>query len=310
MVTNATNDDFRPWLLLAQQVEPLFGPMAEQPAFQQHLRNAVADGRAYCVRHRGLSTSGCLAGGIMTDRSRTKVAWLAVHEAFRGRGIGRALLAHLLQSAPRPRVWTVQTITAGTHGADVARALYVGFGFRPIRAAGPNPAGVQTEIMALCLGSWQPPDSPVASRPSVPSDRGWLYSLKRDALGPYVEARWGWDETKQRAIFLADLDSHSVQILQIGGVEVGCLCSYRDDPLWVISQLFIMRNYQRQGIGSAVLINEIANARAEGLRPALRVLKVNPARKLYQRMGLETVQETDTHFCMEMRDVGARDLAE
>lgn len=31
----------------------------------------------------------------------------------------------------------------------------------------------------------------------------------------------------------------------------------------------------------------------------LRVLKVNPARRLYERLGFKVVEEADTHYLME-----------
>lgn len=59
-----------------------------------------------------------------------------------------------------------------------------------------------------------------------------------------------------------------------------------------------MPAYQRRGIGAAILRDVIAEARAGGHAVALRVLKVNPARRLYERLGFAVVGESDTHYLM------------
>ncbi len=42
----------------------------------------------------------------------------------------------------------------------------------------------------------------------------------------------------------------------------------------------------------------VAQARAEGVPVALQVLKVNPARHLYERLGFSVVGETAMHCLM------------
>jgi hypothetical protein len=42
--------DLSDWLALAREVEPLFGPMADVPEFQDGLRQAMQEKRALSVR--------------------------------------------------------------------------------------------------------------------------------------------------------------------------------------------------------------------------------------------------------------------
>jgi orotate phosphoribosyltransferase len=56
--------------------------------------------------------------------------------------------------------------------------------------------------------------------------------------------------------------------------------------------------YQRKGIGTTLINNIIADS-AQNMKPVrLRVLKVNPAKGLYERLGFSTVEETSTHYIM------------
>ena len=60
----------------------------------------------------------------------------------------------------------------------------------------------------------------------------------------------------------------------------------------------ILPEYQNRGVGSAVIRDVLAQAQAEGLSVGLQVLKVNPARRLYERLGFSLVGETATHYLM------------
>ena len=60
----------------------------------------------------------------------------------------------------------------------------------------------------------------------------------------------------------------------------------------------ILPEYQNRGVGSAVIRDVLAQAQAEGLPVGLQVLKVNPARRLYERLGFNVVGETATHYLM------------
>ena len=82
---NQLND----WLELAREVEPLFGPMADLPEFQEALAMAIANGTALSCCEQA---SGTLLGGIVIDPEHNEIAWLGGTAGPRGKGIGRALI--------------------------------------------------------------------------------------------------------------------------------------------------------------------------------------------------------------------------
>jgi RimJ/RimL family protein N-acetyltransferase len=74
--------------------------------------------------------------------------WIAVHPDWRGRGLGRRLLEHLLAEADTERAWLV------THDLDTpARALYRSLGFHEL---GRGPLGWH-DAERLVLGAFLPP---------------------------------------------------------------------------------------------------------------------------------------------------------
>ena len=58
---------------------------------------------------------------------------------------------------------------------------------------------------------------------------------------------------------------------------------------------------QRQGIGSEVVGDLIHEARAAGAELSLSVLRPNPAKSFYERLGFITVKEDDLRFEMIYR---------
>jgi RimJ/RimL family protein N-acetyltransferase len=56
---------------------------------------------------------------------------------------------------------------------------------------------------------------------------------------------------------------------------------------------------QRQGIGTSVIQQVLDEARRSGKPVALQVLKVNPARRLYERLGFSVTGENETLYFMK-----------
>lgn len=71
--------------------------------------------------------------------------------ALRGRGAGRALLAHIIATA-RQRGYQQLSLETGTHpGFDPAKALYTRFGFRPCGPFADYEDNPHSAFMALTL---------------------------------------------------------------------------------------------------------------------------------------------------------------
>ncbi len=143
--------------------------------------------------------------------------------------------------------------------------------------------------------------SQVTLRQATPEDSDLVYSIKKEVLGLYVEQTWGWDEKWQQEFHRTHYRPTDISIIVEEGVEVGTVGIYRrDDTIWLES-LHVLPEYQNRGIGSHFIKQAIARATTARLPVRLKVLKVNPARKLYQRFGFVDIEETDYHFVMEQR---------
>lgn len=90
------------------------------------------------------------------------------------------------------------------------------------------------------------------------------------------------------------------QVLLRGDRIVGLLKLDRSGADHVVAQIQLAPELQGQGLGKALLQEYIAEARAAGRDVTLHVLKANPARGLYERLGFVVEGEDEHEFHMRL----------
>ena len=136
-------------------------------------------------------------------------------------------------------------------------------------------------------------------RPATDADLDLIYSILRAGLRPYVEQTWGtWDEAAQRQRFNEVTRAADHAVIEMDGTPIGCLCLNTAPTEVRLLRLFILPEFQNRGFGTRVLQEVVALAEEQRLPIRLRVLRVNPARRLYERHGFAVVGENETHYTM------------
>lgn len=131
------------------------------------------------------------------------------------------------------------------------------------------------------------------------ADYLWLWSLKRATMKAYVEQTWGkWDDSDQAERFRQNFDPLHVHIIVFDGQDAGLLHVERSPEEINLVNIQIAPEFQNRGLGTEVMHALLAEARRDRLPLRLQVMKVNPARRLYERIGFAVVGETDTHYQM------------
>jgi ribosomal protein S18 acetylase RimI-like enzyme len=139
-------------------------------------------------------------------------------------------------------------------------------------------------------------------RPATAADREWLWLTKTRCLRGYVEQTYGaWDEDIQRARFDATFEAEEIQVISLAGRDAGFIAAKHGPAEVQLFNLMIAPEFQNRGLGTAVLRELLAGARARHTPVRLQVMKVNPARGLYERLGFTVTEETPTHFRMRWR---------
>lgn len=127
-----------------------------------------------------------------------------------------------------------------------------------------------------------------------------LFEINRAAHQDHVRANFGeWDEEYQRRSFWERTDPSAHQLLYSCSQPVGFWCVLRDEGQIYLQRLSLLPAFQNRGLGSALLRELIAEARASRRALRLQVFLTNRARRLYERLGFRIVGATDTHYHME-----------
>jgi ribosomal protein S18 acetylase RimI-like enzyme len=139
-------------------------------------------------------------------------------------------------------------------------------------------------------------------RPAKADDLNKLFIIHKAALGEYIAATWGWDDAWQFDFFREHCRPEVRSVIEVKGQSVGFIdLAERDGCIW-LDNIEIDPEHQGNGIGSAIIKDLIARARATRVRLRLQVLKVNKrAEALYKRLGFRQIDETVTHLVMEHR---------
>lgn len=117
-----------PWMEMVSSVRAVFPGLETESALEGHKNTVLRfmkEGRALCV----MGSDG-LAGVLLLSKKRNMICCLAVAKAYRGKGIGSALLEKALAVLDRSRPIEVTTYRENDEKGIAARKLYKKFGFQ------------------------------------------------------------------------------------------------------------------------------------------------------------------------------------
>jgi GNAT superfamily N-acetyltransferase len=133
----------------------------------------------------------------------------------------------------------------------------------------------------------------VSLRTATADDVSFAFDCESEVMRPYAIATWGeWPEERIRLRAYENACTGKTKIIELDGQPIGVLRVERTALSYDIKQIFVLPAYQRQGIGSSLIGDLIKEARLASVPVKLRVLKVNPARNLYKRLGFSILEST------------------
>lgn len=136
-------------------------------------------------------------------------------------------------------------------------------------------------------------------RQAKPEDYEFLYNLHVLAMREYVELLWGWEESWQRDYYTRKFDPLTRKIIIIAGRDAGVLVIEHQEEELYLGLIEILPEFQGRGVGSAIIVDLIAQAREMNRPLSLHVLKSNDsARRLYERLGFVMVGEEEYRLKM------------
>ena len=134
---------------------------------------------------------------------------------------------------------------------------------------------------------------PYAFRLATAADADFVYRLNELTMRSYVEQTWGaWDEDFQRTFFKEHFRPDENEVIVSDTEAIGVRSIIRRPDYLFVANIQLLPEWQGRGIGRAILERLLEKEP----RVELEVQKVNPARRLYERLGFVIFGETETHY--------------
>jgi GNAT superfamily N-acetyltransferase len=149
---------------------------------------------------------------------------------------------------------------------------------------------------------------PIALRPAHNHDFDYCRNLY------FGEMKWIMEQLRldwaaQEASFKQQWNATQVRIIALDGVDIGWLQAITQEDELFVAQMFVDRPFQRKGIGTEVMKRLIREAARCNQAVRLNVVKINPARRLYERLGFQITHEDNRKFYMRLDPDAAKRLA-
>lgn len=110
----------------------------------------------------------------------------------------------------------------------------------------------------------------------------------------YVEKNYLWNPQLFRDRFISD----EYQVIEIDNIIIGFMKIVSSEAEIYLGEIQISKDFQNQGIGTSLIQSVIQEAKTNNKKLSLKVLKGNPAKNLYQRLGFIKLKESSTHSTM------------
>ena len=139
----------------------------------------------------------------------------------------------------------------------------------------------------------------ISLRQGKKADYAFLWNLHQSTMKDYVDKTWGWNQGFQKEYFDEQFEPKNIRIIEKDEVSIGVIEFLEREHELCINNVQVDPVFQNKGIGSTILNRIIDDCNPEQRVVKLQVLKVNPAKLFYERLGFEIVGKTKTHFIME-----------
>ncbi|MGK7391404.1 MAG: GNAT family N-acetyltransferase [Candidatus Cyclobacteriaceae bacterium M2_1C_046] len=133
---------------------------------------------------------------------------------------------------------------------------------------------------------------------AAPPDEKYLLWLRKATMGQHLQNS-GMEVNEESHLKGLLYKYEIAEIIFLSNTRIGLLKKAENDSSVEIIQIQIEPDYQGKGIGQYLIRKIIDDAALLKKAVSLSVLKANPARKLYERLGFKIVDEDENSFIMK-----------
>jgi ribosomal protein S18 acetylase RimI-like enzyme len=138
----------------------------------------------------------------------------------------------------------------------------------------------------------------VRPRASHAWDFDFARGLYFETMGSMIERLFGWNQARQEENFTGWFKLDEVSIIAADGIDAGWIQQRADSREIFLGSIYVVPSMQGQGIGTHVLRSLLASAKHQSKVLNLAVMKINPAIRLYERLGFRITHEDEYKLYM------------
>ncbi len=142
------------------------------------------------------------------------------------------------------------------------------------------------------------------------SDYRFAERLYLATMKPLLSRLGALDEAELIANFKRQYEPGDARIVVVDGVDAGWLQISETEREICLYQIHIGPGYRSRGIGTEWMQDLLARARARDRPLSLYVVRNNPAKAFYERLGFKVVDEDETKIHMKWEDQNTSDRTE
>jgi ribosomal protein S18 acetylase RimI-like enzyme len=124
-----------------------------------------------------------------------------------------------------------------------------------------------------------------------------LWALRQLTMKPHIQKSYGWNNDEEYEYAKERL--MCTRIIHINGLDIGIIKIVDLPDHFHLQQIQIHPDWSNRGIGSTVITDLIHEAQQKAKPVRLHVLKNNPAKDLYERLGFVVIEEFNHQVMME-----------
>ena len=133
-------------------------------------------------------------------------------------------------------------------------------------------------------------------RQATTEDLELLDKIHTENMKAYVENIYPW----QPRLFVDNFLASDYQVIETDNLVIGMIKTIASKDEIYLAEIQITSKYQNQGIGSKIIRDLTNQAKINNQRLWLKVIKNNPAIKLYERLGFTIFEQNQTHLKFEL----------
>lgn len=132
-------------------------------------------------------------------------------------------------------------------------------------------------------------------RQATADDLDALVVLYEKCMRSYSEVYYPWDHNAFRHAF----KPNEVEVLIYRSEIVGLVKTVLHEDHVYLAEVQMAEPMRNKGFGTYLVIRAVNHAKSLGLPLTLRVLRNNPARSLYERLGFRLVRENAIDYLLQ-----------